>query len=298
MHAFIRFLLLLAAALVAGAAFTYPIWRLVELVASQPIHRVMHRTAMLAALAGLVWLARRMQLAHRAALGFGAPRAQFVRQFLLGLVIGAAIMTPLMATLFQLDIRILKPRFSNDTIALTLVVLRGLASGVLVALIEETFFRGVLFAAVRRESGTLAAIVLPSLLYAALHFLDGRLRIAAADVDWSSGFAVLGRLFVRYAEPAALLDSFLALFGVGVLLAAVRSRTGSIAASMGMHAAWVCIIAFVRETSRVNRAAPGQWLVGSYDGVIGWAALAWIAVALALYLWLGRQRAARREAWN
>jgi hypothetical protein len=54
-----------------------------------------------------------------------------------------------------------------------------------------------------------------------------------------------------------------------------------------MHAAWVCIIAFVGKTSRVNPEAPAYWLVGSYDGVIGWGALAWIALALLLYLRLG-----------
>jgi uncharacterized protein len=288
MHAFIRFVLLLALALVAGAALAYPMWWLVELASSQPIHRVMHRTAMLAALVGLIWLIRRLHLANRSALGFGLAPALFLRQLAAGLVIGALIMVPLMVMLYQLDVRTLKPGFSNDAGALALVALTGLASGLVVALIEETFFRGALFSGVQRESGTVAAVVLPSLLYASVHFLDGRLRIAAADVDWGSGFAVLGKLFERYAEPATLIDSFFALFGVGVLLATVRWRTGSIAATMGMHAAWVCIIAFVRKTSRVNPEAPANWLVGSYDGVIGWAALAWITVALLLYLRLGR----------
>ena len=291
MNAFGRFVLLLAAALVAGATLAYPVWLLVEMISSQPIHRVMHRVSMLAALGGLIWLTRRMHLADRPALGFGLQRRQFLQQMLKGLAIGALIMLPLMAMLYQLDIRILKPRFS-DAGALALVALAGLASGLAVALIEETFFRGALFTAVQRESGALAAIVLPSLLYASVHFLDGRLRITAADVHWSSGFAVLGKLFEKYAEPASLVDSFLALVGVGVLLAAVRWRTGSTAVGMGMHAAWVCIIAFVGKTSRVNPDAPASWLVGSYDGVIGWGALGWIALALLLYLRLGRSERA------
>jgi uncharacterized protein len=290
MQAFTRFLLLLALALVAGAALAYPLWLLVELVADQPIHRIMHRSAMLAALAGVVWLTRHMQLANRQALGYGLARRQFVRQLLLGWLIGAAIMAPLMAMLFQLEVRVLKPQFATAS-ALLQIALAGVASGLIVALIEETFFRGVLYSAVERESGARAAIVLPSLLYAALHFLDGRLRIPADEVHWSSGFAVLAKIFERYGDPVGLLDSFLALFGVGVLLAVVRWRTRSIAATLGMHAAWVCIIAFVRETSRVNREAPAHWLVGSYDGVIGWAALAWIGLFLLISL-LRRPRTA------
>jgi membrane protease YdiL (CAAX protease family) len=291
MQAFTRFFVLLALALVAGGVLAYPVWRLVELFASEPIHRVMHRSAMLAALVGMIWLTRRMQLAHREALGYGQPHRQFTRQLLLGWLIGAAIMVPLMVMLYQLDVRILKPKF-DDVGALALTALAGAASGLTVAFIEETFFRGVLYSAVERESGTSAAIVLPSLLYAALHFLNGRLRIPDSEVDWSSGFAVLIKVFERFSEPLAIVDSFLALLGVGVLLAVVRWRTRSIAASMGMHAAWVCIIAFVRQTSRVNLDAPAHWLVGSYDGVIGWAALGWIGLFLLLYLRLGKPRAA------
>jgi uncharacterized protein len=292
MQAFMKFVLLLALALVAGAALAYPLWLLVELVATQPIHRVMHRAAMLAALLGVVWLVRRMHL-NRRALGYGLERRHFIRQMLAGWLIGVAIMLPLMLMLFQLAVRILKPQFAASSVLLE-TALSGLATGLAVAFIEETFFRGVLFSAVERESGAAAAIILPSLLYAALHFLDGRLRIPASEVDWSSGFAVLGKIFERYGEPVALLDSFLALFGVGVLLAVVRWRTGSIAATLGMHAAWVWIIKFVDKTSRVNPEAASTWLVGSYDGVIGWAAVGWIGLFLMLYLWFGRPHAAAR----
>jgi hypothetical protein len=291
MQAFLKFVLLLALALVAGAALAYPLWLLVELFASQPIHRVMHRSAMLAALIGVIWLTRRMHLTNRRALGYGLERRRFIRQMLAGWLIGAAIMVPLMLMLLQLEVRILKPQFAAPSVLLE-AALAGVATGLVVAFIEETFFRGVLFNAVERESGAVAAIVLPSVLYAALHFLDGRLRIPASEVDWSSGFAVLGRIFERYGEPLVLIDSFLALFGVGVLLAVVRWRTGSIAATLGMHAAWVWIIKFVDKTSRVNPEAPANWLVGSYDGVIGWAAVGWIGLFLVLYLRFGRPRAA------
>jgi hypothetical protein len=291
MQAFMKFVLLLGLALVAGAALAYPVWLLVELFASQPIHRVMHRSAMLAALIGVIWLTRRMHSANRRALGYGLERRHFIRQMLAGWLIGAAIMVPLMLMLLQLEVRVLKPQFAALSVLLE-AALAGVATGLVVAFIEETFFRGVLFDAVERESGAVAAIVLPSVLYAALHFLDGRLRIAASEVDWSSGFAVLGKIFERYGEPLALIDSFLALFGVGVLLAVVRWRTGSIAATLGMHAAWVWIIKFVDKTSRVNPEAPANWLVGSYDGVIGWAAVGWIGLFLVLYLRFGRPRAA------
>jgi hypothetical protein len=88
---------------------------------------------------------------------------------------------------------------------------------------------------------------------------------------------VLSRLFERYAQPLALVDSFLALFALGVLLALVRLRTGAIAACIGLHAAGVCTIFVLRDTTSINGTAQLAGIVGTYDGVIGWAAFVWIA---------------------
>ena len=166
----------------------------------------------------------------------------------------------------------------------------GLVTGLIVALIEEFFFRGMLFAAVRRESGTASAIILPSLLYAALHFLSGRLRLPADQIEWSSGWAVLERMFIQYAQPLTIADSFLALFVVGVSLALVRLYTGAIAVCIGLHAAWVCMIFFVQKTTSINPEHPAGWLVGTYDGVIGWAAVIWSGVMVLIYTLAARGR--------
>ena len=91
------------------------------------------------------------------------------------------------------------------------------------------------------------------------------------------GFQVLSRLFERYAQPLAFVDSFLALVALGILLALVRLRTGAIAACVGLHAAGVCTIFILRDTTAVNSHAKLASIVGTYDGVIGWAALVWFA---------------------
>jgi membrane protease YdiL (CAAX protease family) len=289
MRSFLGLLVFLTLALVVAAALAYPAWWLVGFMSDQPIHRVMHRIAMLVAFIGLIWLFRTWKVANRESLGYGLARGQFIRQLLLGLVCGAAIMLPLMLTLFGLDIRAAKANFDWSSVQIAQIIAVGLASGLVVAFIEETFFRGALFSAVRRESGVAMAIVLPSLLYASVHFLGGRLRLPREEIEWSTGFAVLGKLLESYATPLDLADSFLALFAVGVLLALVRVRTGAIAACIGLHASWVCTIAFVRKVSVVHEAAPASWLVGSYDGVIGWGAVAWIAIMAIAYVFIARR---------
>ncbi len=280
MRTFALFVGLLAASLVAAAALTYPAWLLVGTVSVEPVHRVMNRLAMLFALLGLIFLTRRLRLSHRSALGYGLPRGAFLRQLGLGWMAGVGLMLPLVALLLAFDVRQIKPGLDGD---LPPLILEGLISGLVVAFIEETFFRGVLFTAVARSGGARAAIIAPSILYAALHFLGGKLRVPPEDVSWEHGFHVLSRLFERYAQPLAFIDSFLALAMLGVLLALVRLRTGAIAACIGLHAAGVCTIFILRDTTTVNSGAQLAQIVGSYDGVIGWAALLWFAVIVVAY---------------
>jgi uncharacterized protein len=275
MRNFLLFVALLGGSLVCAAAVTYPTWLLVSLVSVEPVHRVMHRVAMLFALLGLVFLTRRLGLSNRESLGFGLPRQQFLQQIAVGWICGVLLMVPLASLLLWLDIRSVRPDKVGKLFGL---FASGILSGLAIAFIEEIFFRGVLFTAVRRTSGRIAAIVAPSLLYASLHFLGGKLSIPADQVAWSDGFSVLARLFERYADPLGLVDSFSALFTLGVLLSLVRERTGAIAGGIGLHAAGVAAIFIIRSTTLVNPGDEQAGLVGNYDGVIGWAALIWFAV--------------------
>jgi membrane protease YdiL (CAAX protease family) len=288
MRTFALFVALLAGSLLLAAVFTYPAWWLVSLISIEPVHRVMHRIAMLLALIGLVVLTRRLGLSDKESLGYGLPRGQFLRQMGIGFVCGVGLVLPLTALLLGLDIREVKPDLDARWVGL---IAGGMLSGLTVAFIEETFFRGVLFTAVARTSSAAAAIVAPSLLYAALHFLGGKLRVPPEDVSWVHGFEVLGKLFERYAQPLTFADSFVALAVLGMLFALVRLRTGAIAGCIGLHAAGVAFIAVLREATRVNPEAEFAMLVGSYDGVIGWAALVWFALIAGTFVFLTRERA-------
>lgn len=297
MRAFALFVALLAGSLVLAAALTYPAWLLVGMISIEPVHRVMNRVAMLIALIGLVLLTRRLGLSNRESMGYGLPRREFLRQLLIGWVCGFALMAPLAVLLLGLDVREIKPDLEDSGFPSVIALIAGgVVSGLAVAFIEETFFRGVLFTAIKRTSGIAAAVIAPSLLYSALHFLGGRLRVPPEEVTWMHGFAVLSKLFERYVEPLTFVDSFIALAMLGVLLALVRLRTGAIAACIGLHAAGVCAIAVLREATRVNAGAEHSAIVGTYDGVIGWAALVWFAAILAVYALVERLKGSRLAA--
>jgi membrane protease YdiL (CAAX protease family) len=247
-------------------------------------HRVANRLGMLVLLVGFILVARRMRLADRASLGYGLPRKRFLREAAIGLGLGVATMLPIALLMFALDLRELRPQLAIDAGWLLRLAVSGLASGIAVALIEETFMRGAMHTGIARESGVRAAIFLTSLLYAAVHFV-GRYRIPLEELGPDSGLRhVLGTL-ADFATPLDILDAFLALFAVGVLLGMVRHLTGNIAACLGLHAGWVWIIAFLRESSQPQAQHPWRMLLSEFDGVVGWLVLAWTVVIGSVLWW-------------
>ncbi|HEX7417858.1 MAG TPA: CPBP family glutamic-type intramembrane protease, partial [Steroidobacteraceae bacterium] len=81
-----------------------------------------------------------------------------------------------------------------------------------------------------------------------------------------------------FAAPLSIGDAFLALFAVGVLLAAIRAATGNIAACIGLHAGWVWVMLLVRATSLPDTARRMSFLLSGFDGFVGWLVLAWTLV--------------------
>ncbi|MGH7748756.1 MAG: twin-arginine translocation signal domain-containing protein, partial [Candidatus Dormibacteria bacterium] len=92
MRAFTWFLGLIAAALAAIAAFTYPAWLLLHPRFGFPFHRIGERIGMLALLAGFLLVARRLKLADRGSLGYGLARRDFLRELGIGAALGVATM--------------------------------------------------------------------------------------------------------------------------------------------------------------------------------------------------------------
>ena len=176
MKALAWFLGLIVAGLAAIALFAYPAWLLVTPTLDVPFHRVANRIGMLALLIGFILVARRLGLADRTSLGYGLQRPAFVAETGIGILLGVATMLPAIALLFAFGLRELKPLPPPGAFAA--VVLAGLGSGLVVALIEETFLRGAMCTGIARQSGWRTAILATALIYAATHFI-GRYKIPA-----------------------------------------------------------------------------------------------------------------------
>jgi len=270
------------------AAFTWPLYDLLTPTFDLKFHRVSNRLGMLTLLIAFVLVARRLALADRQSLGYGLPRAQFLRETALGLAIGVGTMLPVALLMLGLDLRVLRDGVVLDAATVFGLVTGGLATGLAVALIEETFLRGAMHSGIARESGAKVAIFLTAALYASLHFV-GRYRIPIEELGPDSGLRhVLGTL-ADFATPLDIIDAWLALFAVGVLLGMVRALTGNIAACIGLHAGWVWIISVLRETSQPDESNRWRFLLSQFDGVVGWLVLA-ATLLIGVVLYVGYSR--------
>jgi uncharacterized protein len=283
------FIGLILFALGAMAAFTYPVWLWLHPRFGFPFHRVADRIGMLALAIGFVLLARRLKLADRSSLGYGAPRAVFLRELAIGFAIGAPMMALVVGVMVALNLLKWKSGITLDAATLLTLARIGITRGIAVALIEETFLRGAMYSGIARESGSLCAVIVTALIYAATHFI-GQYHIPASQVSWGSGLTMLAGALHQFSHPLAIGDAYLSLFAVGAALGMVRALTGHIGGCIGLHASWVWVITFVRETSMPNRSSPLSFLLSQFDGVVGWLVLGWtIVLGVVLFRFYSRR---------
>lgn len=289
---FLAFLFALLGAMLLAAIASPWVQALLSPLHVFPLHRVFSRLTMLGVIASTAWLMIRFGLARREVLGYQLPLPHFMARAGLGLAAGLLLMTIALVPLFLLDVREWNAARLSAPGALLTFALKGLGSGLLVALIEETFFRGAMQGALMRQGARRLALFAVPAFYAAVHFLGRAQSVPDDQVNALSGFTTLLGFFSGFEEPQRIFDAFLALYTVGLLLALVRQRWGDIAGCIGLHAGFVAVIAVFRKISVAGPAGAWSFLVGSFDGLLGlWIAA--LTAVICLVLWQGR--AGRQE---
>lgn len=285
MRATSLFFAFLCGCLILGALLTYPLvlsgWFAIEPA------RIMSRLTQVFILLGAWPFLRWCGVSDRVSLGYGVQRRCFLRALGLGWLMGVALLLVPALVLVQTAVLVPSPLVTWDQIARKAV--QALAAGLLIAWLEETFFRGALWSAIRRHGGWVPAAVGSAVLYAIVHFMKPAGLPAGMAFDWSGAFTMFTQVFVAGLDWQDL-DSAATLFLAGLLLALVRERTGHIGWCIGLHAGWVWVIQITRKVTDPNPESPLAFLVGSYDSFLGWLVLAWIAlVVVAYWRWGGTQ---------
>lgn len=236
----------------AGAQAIAVHWPAAAWLAAHPFRRYVSRCLLIAGLAGLPLLGRRLRLGRTAGLGWSHP-ATGRAHGLAGLGLGAAGMLALVALSLAMGWRRLEPAGFGRVVT---AVLAAMASGAAVAALEETLFRGVLYGSLRQERGPWLSGTFTTVLYVTSHYFARTPQ--AGEVGWTSGFEVLGRSVAGMLSTAALPEAVL-LAAVGAVLVWARERSGGLWWPAGLHAGWVLGRKLADGLTELNGRA--GWLV-------------------------------------
>ena len=246
-------------------------------LASAPFHRFMDRSFLILAMAGVWPLLRALGAKSLRETGLVAPYGQSQKLFG-GLLLGFVSLAVVAGIVLVAGGRATAGSSSAGKIIETILSAAGTAA--VVAILEEILFRGGVFGGLRRVFYWPLALVLSSLIYALVHFLQ-RADFAGA-VAWYSGLELLPRMLAGFADFHALVPGFFSLTLAGVLLGLAYQRTGNLYFSIGLHAGWIFWLKiFGTFTADVPRAA--VWFWGTGKMIDGWLAFLVLALTLAVF---------------
>lgn len=218
--------------------------------ATYPFHRIFDRAIMLVALAGLWPLLRVIGLPHWRDIGYVRARGWW-RHAAGGYILGVVSLTVMVGMIAVFSGHHLV--FTKTAEQFGGAAVKFFFVGVLVAVIEETFFRGALQGAMQRRMNTVLAIILSSAVYSALHFLKPNgVNIPANQVTWASGGQCLVWVVTQSWVQKGVLVGFVSLFLAGCVLGLAYAKTEALYLSIGLHAGWVLVNELMRWSATLD----------------------------------------------
>jgi uncharacterized protein len=247
-----------------------------------PLHRMISKLTQLFLVLSIFPLRRYLKLSWTD-LGF-APKTVFFKQIATGVGFGVLTLLPILSVLYGLEVHVLD---TSRTWTLGIFLKRAAISlflAVLISIVEEPLFRGVLLSGFRQRMNLTAAILLGSGYYASLHFLESHTPVAYQDITFSSGFILFGEAIRAWLNPETF-SGFIGLWAVGIFLAVVRTQIKqSLGLCIGFHASWVWQIKLSKDWFNVNPDSPYLYLVSRYDGLVGSLIAGWLLFAVFIFL--------------
>lgn len=236
--------------------------------------RVLSRCIMIAVLIGVIPLLRRGGFFSRARLGI-PPVSGAVWMMAAGWLGGALVVLSVLG----LGVSMGAYGFAA-TSAPGALVAKCLMVGLVVACVEELFFRGLVFGALRRRSGFVFAAVVASAIYALAHFAKPAPPLAIVYAPWHSGVGALRHTFASVWPLSFFLAPAITLLVLGLVLCRLYERQGHLYTAMGLHAGLVWTMLMGREVLERDTSR-WLWLFGHTGTVTN----AWAAVPVALLCW-------------
>lgn len=288
MRPLILLLIFIFLALMSGALLSFPMYILLNHFFDIRFNKLITHISSFSGLLFIFLYLKFYNILDRDTAGFAQSRAPVSREFLHGAMIGIFIMVFMEIILQGLGIRVPASELGFNT-ALIVFVGKAIISGVAVGLIEETLYRGALLGGLMRKAGVFTAVIISSLLYAAVHYIKFPSIADISETGWTTGLLILPDAFYSFLDPA-IIDSFLSLAAFGAFLALVRLNRGNIYQCIGIHAGVVMSVKIIVKLTDYNPDSNLYFLVNTYEHHLGYLALIWLSFLTAVYYWYGYRR--------
>jgi membrane protease YdiL (CAAX protease family) len=246
-----------------------------------PFSRIFNRLFMITTTLLFLTFRRHLKLESLKSYGLGSLR-QGYRNLLAGFFLALASMIVLVIALVAADI--FTPYFRLAPRAALERVVGALLSAFTVGLLEELFFRAILFRGLLQDAKWLGALLITNFFYAAVHFIRPAEKVATQGIDAAAGMRHVVSSFQPFLDPLTLFPGLFGLFLIGLVLSYAFLRTESLYLSIGLHAGWIFGIKTVRVYGDYRREELG-WLFGSSEpklvsGVAGWIGIIAVGVII------------------
>ncbi len=275
-------LIIIVVTLVLSAVLTPPVYETLGTLLganSWPFSRVFDRVAMLV-LAILVLCFRRAFSLQElgAALKNGSPKRRIMT-----LVVGLAVSFCSSLLIFPFLLRAGQILWLDFTLGdLAFKTLKLIPAALLISLIEEGFFRVIIFSSFKKRYPLVLAILLCSLLYALAHFIAPDKSYIYPGYSVWVGFDYLGAVFQRF-FLAGTWQVFVGLLLVGSVLCVAINSSRSLYLCIGLHAGWVMalkLLNYASDPAKPELIARG---VGERYFLLS-QSYAWLAILLVMFV--------------
>lgn len=269
MRAIFIFFLFIILAFLVGAVLAYPLKLLLDPALGLAYRKYLTYATLISGLIISGIYLQLYSLLSFNAFGFNGKVGKFIKSMLNGFVYGLTIMLIIEVVLFFLGIHEIDKTRSYSIESISILFGKAVIISLLIAVIEESIFRGALFSGLYKQTGAIIATLLSSLVYSAVHFIRYKDLPVETNIDLFTGLTMLPHAFRRFYEWN-IVDYFLTLFIFGVLLALLRLKHKSIAACIGVHTGIVMLIKLSDYATNRTYGGTYDYLVSQYNATFGW----------------------------
>jgi membrane protease YdiL (CAAX protease family) len=205
---------------------------------------------------------------------------RLVHAFLLG------FLTLSLMTFLEILIGVRAWQFTLHQTTWPLKLLKYLSSALVIGILEEFIFRGVLFNLLGKAFRLIPALIVTNIVYSLLHFIRYSGNEAISDPNFLTSF----RIYVEIMEPFTRFGQIwvgaIGLFIFGMVLSYAYLRTGkNLIFSIGIHAGAVFFLKLDRWFVHIESEAQKIWFGGTdlHACILGWI-FALLMVPVVYYL--------------